>query len=197
MAMLLRAARTTVRTASRASLRSGAGRRMCTAVAEEAEAAASPFSISEPHNQMMYAIAGVTYLFALKWQSADRKLAKEIAEHKAAHAPAEEDAAVVATIETTSAAAPAAVSPIVAAVAASAPSGAAPVAWKVADVCAWLDSIELGMHAESFKTHSVNGKMLLALSEQDLYSTLNVVSPLHRKKLLMEVAALRKAYLQG
>ena len=59
----------------------------------------------------------------------------------------------------------------------------------------WLDSIELGAHVESFKTHSVNGKMLLALSDQDLYSTLGVTSPLHRKKLLMEISALRKSYL--
>ena len=69
------------------------------------------------------------------------------------------------------------------------------ISWKTSDVCAWLDSIELGQHAESFKTHSVSGKMLLALSEQDLYQTLNVVSPLHRKKLMMEIASLRKAYL--
>ena len=51
------------------------------------------------------------------------------------------------------------------------------------------------MHAEAFKAHSVNGKMLLALSDQDLYSTLGVTSPLHRKKLLMEISALRKSYL--
>ena len=63
------------------------------------------------------------------------------------------------------------------------------------DVAAWLDTIELSAHGDAFKTHSVNGKMLLALSEQDLYTTLNVVSPLHRKKLLMEIGALRKAYL--
>ena len=59
----------------------------------------------------------------------------------------------------------------------------------------WLDSIELGVHADTFKTHSVNGKMLLALSDQDLYSTLGVTSPLHRKKLLMEISALRKSFL--
>ena len=53
----------------------------------------------------------------------------------------------------------------------------------------------MGQHAEAFKTHSVNGKMLLALSDQDLYSTLGVTSPLHRKKLLMEISQLRKEYL--
>ena len=59
----------------------------------------------------------------------------------------------------------------------------------------WLEGIELPMHMEAFKTHSVNGKMLLALSDQDLYSTLQVTSPLHRKKLLMEISGLRKLYL--
>ena len=92
------------------------------------------------------------------------------------------------------AATPAPVSAVTAAVV-SAPAGAAPSTWKVADVAGWLESIELGMHSESFKTHSVNGKMLLALSDQDLYATLGVVSPLHRKKLLMEISALRKSYL--
>ena len=85
-AMLLRASRS-IRSAPSAALRSGAMRRMCTAVVEEAEAA-GPFSPSKPHNQMMYAICGVTYLFALKWQSADRKLAKEIAAFKAEQAEA-------------------------------------------------------------------------------------------------------------
>ena len=70
-----------------------------------------------------------------------------------------------------------------------------PATWKTAEVGTWLDSIELGMHTEAFKSHSVNGKMLLALNDQDLYSTLEVKSPLHRKKLLMEISALRKAYL--
>lgn len=182
------------RTSSARIMRHGAARNMCTAVAEE-EAAAGPFSPSHPHNQMFYAIGVVTYLFALKWQSEDRKLAKIIAEHKAEHAPAAEaateSAAPVAAATPAAAAAPSAV---VAAVV-SAPPGAAAVDWKVSDVVSWLEAHELGMHAESFKTHSINGKMLLTLNEQDLYQSLNVVSPLHRKKILMEVAALRKAYL--
>ena len=189
--MLLRASRTGLRSTARI----GARRMMCTAVEE---APAGPFSVSEPHNQKMYAFAALTYLWALKWQAGDRALAKEIAEHKAAHAPAEPvaapEAAVVATTEV-AAAAPAdkAVSPVVAAV--TAPAGSPPTAWKTGDVTSWLESIELPMHAEAFKAHSVNGKMLLALSDQDLYATLGVTSPLHRKKLLMEISALRKSYL--
>ena len=77
----------------------------------------------------------------------------------------------------------------------SAPAGASPTTWKVADVSVWLESIELPMHVEAFKEHSVNGKMLLALTDQDLYQTLGIQSPLHRKKLLMEISAARKAYL--
>jgi hypothetical protein len=73
--------------------------------------------------------------------------------------------------------------------------GRLPMDWKVVDVSDWLETIQLPMHAEAFKAHSVNGKMLLTLSDQDLYSTLSVVSPLHRKKLLMEISALRKSYL--
>ena len=163
---------------------------MCTAAAEAEAAAPSPFAISEPHNAAFYLSAALAYVFALRWQSKDRALAKEIAAAKEAYAkehpaPAEPAAAPAAA----AAAAPTATSAVVKAV--TAPAGASPAEWKVADVGAWLDSIELGAHVESFKTHSVNGKMLLALSDQDLYSTLQVTSPLHRKKLLMEISALR------
>ena len=167
---------------------------MCTAVAEEAPAA-SPFSPAVPHNAAFYFATFCTYCFALRWQSKDRTLAKEIAAAKEAKAASEPAAAV--TTGATSAAAPSATSAVVKAVVAApaAPAGASPADWKVVDVSNWLDGIELGAHSDSFKTHSVNGKMLLALSDQDLYATLGVVSPLHRKKLLMEISALRKSYL--
>jgi hypothetical protein len=195
-AMLLRSARTAFRAAPTA-MRSGAARRtMCTAVAEaEAAAPVSPFSPSKPHNAMFYTVAGVIYVFTFKWQAADRALARDIEAHKAAHAPAEtasEPAVAEAAAAPVAAAAPSAV---VQAVVAAAPSTAAPITWKTSDVCGWLEAIELGEHAAAFKAHSVNGKMLLALSEQDLYATLNVVSPLHRKKIMMEIGALRKATL--
>ena len=77
----------------------------------------------------------------------------------------------------------------------TAPAGAAVTEWKVADVSSWLESVELGMHADAFKAHSINGKMLLLLSDNDLYQTLEIKSPLHRKKLLMEISLLRKAYM--
>ena len=175
-------------------MRTGA-RRMCTAIAEEA-AEISPFSPTIPHNQMFYASAFITYVFAIKWQMADKKLAKDIVAAKAAHAEAHPEEAAAAAAAATEMVAAAMTPAIVSAVVpAAAPSTASPATWKVADVAAWLDSIELSMHSDSFKTHSVNGKMLLALSDQDLYATLGVVSPLHRKKLLMEISALRKSYL--
>lgn len=181
---MLSRASSTLRSAR--ALRSAATRRMCTAVAEaEAEAlpyAKTAFSFSDPHAQKIYAGFAVTYLFALKWQAGDRTLAeqlKELAPPPAAPAAAEE---------------PAAASAVVAAVA-SAPPGSSPADWKVADVQAWLAEVELPMHAPAFKTHAVDGKLLLTLSEQDMYSTLGVTSPLHRKKLMMAIGDLRKAYL--
>jgi hypothetical protein len=73
--------------------------------------------------------------------------------------------------------------------------GSKPESWKVRDVVAFLDTIELGMHAEAFKASSVNGKMLLKLNDQKMEKTLNIVNPLHREKLLMEIATLHKATL--
>ena len=70
-----------------------------------------------------------------------------------------------------------------------------PANWKCADVEVWLTDIELPQHARAFKQHSIDGKLLLTLNEQDLYSILNVVSPLHRKKIMMEIAELRSFYL--
>ena len=51
----------------------------------------------------------------------------------------------------------------------------------------------IGEAVHEGKTHTLLGDK--GPITQDLYQTLNVVSPLHRKKILMEVAALRKAYL--
>merc|ERR1719183_2640521 len=77
---------------------------------------------------------------------------------------------------------------------APASGGANPATWKTADVEKWLEEIELPQHARAFKQHSIDGKLLLTLNEQDLYSILNVVSPLHRKKLMMAIGELRASY---
>ncbi len=78
---------------------------------------------------------------------------------------------------------------------ATAVAGSSPATWKCADVSAWLQANELSQHVEAFKAHSVDGKLLLTLTESDMYSVLNIVSPLHRKKLAMAIAELRKGYL--
>ena len=59
----------------------------------------------------------------------------------------------------------------------------------------WLTAIELPMHAEAFKAHSIDGTMLLVLTEEDLYKSLGVASPLHRKKIMMAIGQLRKGFL--
>ena len=84
---------------------------------------------------------------------------------------------------------------MVAAVAAPRSGSANPSEWKVADVTAWLEAQELGAHAGEFKKHLVDCKLLLTLTEQDMYATLNIVSPLHRKKLALAIGDLRKAAL--
>jgi len=87
-------------------------------------------------------------------------------------------------------------SPAVTAVLTAVPVNPAdPTTWKVADTCAWLESQELGDHVQAFKTHAVDGKLLFSLTEQDMYSVLEIQSPLRRKKLAMAIAELRSMYL--
>lgn len=74
--------------------------------------------------------------------------------------------------------------------------GSKPESWKVREVVAFLDTIELGMHAEAFKASSVSGEMLLTLDDNDMLKTLHIVDPIHRRKLLKEIARLRKATLR-
>jgi hypothetical protein len=168
-------------------------RRMCTVAAEEA--APGPLSIKDPTMQGVVGTFASVYVAVIMWQRGDKKLAKEIADHKAAHAPAEPEVSpVVAAVAEAAPAATPTLSALAAPAAVAAP-GASPADWKVVDVCAWLDSIELGVHAPAFKTHAVDGKLLLSLTEQDLYSVLNVVSPLHRKKLAMAIGELRHKYV--
>ena len=42
--------------------------------------------------------------------------------------------------------------------------GSKPESWKVREVVAFLDTIELGMHAEAFKASSVNGEICCSRS---------------------------------
>ena len=58
-------------------------------------------------------------------------------------------------------------------------------------VTAWLEHLELETHTDAFRRHSVDGRVLRTLSEVDLSEGLGVCSPLHRRKLLMEIDELR------
>jgi hypothetical protein len=67
----------------------------------------------------------------------------------------------------------------------AAPAG--PVAaWAVADVAAWLRSLELSEHVSAFTKASVDGQLLLRLTADDLRG-LGVASPLHAKKLRLRL----------
>lgn len=173
-------------------------RRMCTAVAEEAPP--GPFSLSDPTMQGVLGAFACTYIAVIRWQLKDKALAKEVALHKAAKAPAEPIAdlspIVAAVVE---AAAPTGAAPVLSArmAPAAAAAGASPTDWNVGETGAWLHGLELGAHAPAFKTHAVDGKLLLTLTEQDLYSVLNVVSPLHRKKITMGTAACKSGRGRG
>jgi len=188
----------------RAPRGAGSVRRMCTAVAEPAEEAASAFSLKDPSVNGFVFCTVMTYLGAYRWIKKDDKMAAAAAakaeataaakaEAEAANPPAEIEPAVVIAVTDvapTSAPAVATSSPIVMAVAATGSSD--PRQWKVADVANWLETIELPVHAKSFQEHAVDGKVLLTLTEQELYSVLNIISPLHRKKIAMAITDLRK-----
>ena len=166
-------------------------RRMCTAVAEEAPP--GPFSLMDPTFQGVLGAFACTYIAVIRWQFKDKALAKEIAAHKAAKEAAAEPVAELSPVVSAvvEASAPTAAAPVLSALAAPA-AGSSPADWNVAQTGAWLHTLELDQHVPAFKTHAVDGKLLLTLTEQDLYSVLNVVSPLHRKKITMGTAACQK-----
>ena len=69
------------------TLRTPAVRRgMCTAV-EEATETLHPMSYKKPENAMYYLSGFLMYVFAIRWQGIDKKMALEAAEKAAAHAP--------------------------------------------------------------------------------------------------------------
>jgi hypothetical protein len=167
---------------------------MCTAVAEAAPEwqAESGYTLKNPKVQTFLTFAGTTYLMSFYQIRNEKKYLAKKAELEAAKASAAPEVVVEAVVDAAVPEAALEAAPVGLSVVKTAGSVAD---WKVADVTAWLSENELGVHAEAFKTHSVNGKMLLILDEQDLYKVLNVVSPLHRKKLMLAISELRKSYL--
>eukprot|EP00741_Cyanophora_paradoxa_P018371 tig00000204_g17738.t1 len=67
-----------------------------------------------------------------------------------------------------------------------------PAAMKVADVSAWLRSLELGRLVPAFERNSVDGKTLLGLGERDLAEDLHVESAVLRRRLLAEIGELAR-----
>eukprot|EP00741_Cyanophora_paradoxa_P001945 tig00000532_g1884.t1 len=65
-----------------------------------------------------------------------------------------------------------------------------PRGMRVADVCEWLRSLDLGKLAPAFEGCAVDGKMLLELTEGDLREELGVESGLVRRRVLKEIADL-------
>ena len=67
--------------------------------------------------------------------------------------------------------------------------------WKTADVKRWLEiEMELPQYVEAFESSSVNGPLLLALSERELEQDLNISIPLHRRKILLETEGMQAKY---
>jgi hypothetical protein len=162
---------------------------MCTAAVEEVP---GKLTMSSPEVVTFGGMVGILYLSAFRWAVNDKKLEAKKAALMATHAePAVE---VSSVIEAVVAVEPAVAAPTVEVVVV-APAGASVAEWKVADVTSWLKSLELDSHADVFKAHAVDGKLLLTLDEQDMYKVLNITSPLHRKKLMMAIAELRSGYL--
>jgi len=56
--------------------------------------------------------------------------------------------------------------------------------WKVAHVTEWLLKVELRELVETFKDNSVDGELLLSLSEKDLFEGFKINKYGHRKKIM-------------
>jgi hypothetical protein len=60
--------------------------------------------------------------------------------------------------------------------------------WSVDDVLAWLNqSLKLPQYEPIFKSLSIDGEMLQAITEQDLKQDLDIRTRLHRIKMLAAI----------
>jgi hypothetical protein len=60
--------------------------------------------------------------------------------------------------------------------------------WKVSAVLRWLvDELELPQYSRKFEEMSIDGPMLLSLSDDDLKEELEIKTKLHRRKILQRV----------
>eukprot|EP00741_Cyanophora_paradoxa_P004883 tig00000841_g4738.t1 len=96
---------------------------------------------------------------------------------------------------------PAAAAPSASPAAAPAPAVPAPAAaakdprgMRVADVCEWLRSLDLGRLAPAFEGCAVDGQVLLTLTDGDLREELGVESGLVRRNLLLKISDLAREH---
>ncbi|KAH7479941.1 Unconventional myosin-Va [Phytophthora ramorum] len=64
-------------------------------------------------------------------------------------------------------------------------------AWSVSDVGRWLDTLALAQYKRAFADATVDGALLLYLTDDDLRNTLGMEHRLHRKKVLTTVEEMR------
>ncbi|OWZ19913.1 hypothetical protein PHMEG_0005762 [Phytophthora megakarya] len=64
-------------------------------------------------------------------------------------------------------------------------------AWSVSDVGRWLDTLALAQYKRAFADATVDGALLLHLTDDDLRNTLGMEHRLHRKKVLTTVDEMR------
>lgn len=67
--------------------------------------------------------------------------------------------------------------------------------WKVEDVVRWLtNEMELGQYAPAFVSNAINGKLLLTLNEGEIESELGIFTPLHKRKLIIQIREWQNKY---
>ena len=67
-----------------------------------------------------------------------------------------------------------------------------PANWKSEDVAVWLTHIGMQRYAKNFEEMSVDGFLILELTEEDLKTELNIEKKLHRKKIEKAIQQLHR-----
>jgi diacylglycerol kinase (ATP) len=57
----------------------------------------------------------------------------------------------------------------------------------VDEVCAWLETLELGEYCERFRANKIDGELLLSLEERDLEEDFAMENKYHRRRLLRKL----------
>lgn len=67
-----------------------------------------------------------------------------------------------------------------------------PMNWKSDDVSLWLTHIGMQAYIDNFKEMSVDGLLILELTDEDLETELNITKKLHRKKIAKAIGQLHQ-----